>query len=104
MGGDFNMVENLTMDRQGRNPNRQHLYGLKELNEIKENCNLIDIWRTQHSFKTKFTYESDIVDFKPRIDRFYIRNKVEKALSCRNSFFHLIPDIKTVNSRLEVHT
>ena len=25
LGGDFSMVENLTMDRQGGNPNRQHL-------------------------------------------------------------------------------
>ena len=34
LGGDFNMVENLTMDRQEGNPNRQHQYGLKELNKI----------------------------------------------------------------------
>ena len=67
LGGDFNMVENLTMDRQGGNPNRQHLYGLEELNEIKQNCNLTDIWRTQNKFKMKFTYENGILDFKSRI-------------------------------------
>ena len=44
LSGDFNMAENLIMDRQGGNPNRQHLYGFEELNEVKQNCNLIDIW------------------------------------------------------------
>ena len=70
MGGDFNMVENLTMDRQGGNCNRQHQYGLEELNKIKKHCNLTDIWQTQNKFKTQFTYEDDILVFKSRIDRF----------------------------------
>ena len=30
LGGDFNIVENLGMDSQDRNRNRQHLYGLEE--------------------------------------------------------------------------
>ena len=84
LGGDFNMVENLTMDRQGGNPNRQHLYGLEELNEIKQNCNLTDIWRTQNKFKMKFTYENGILDFKSRIDRFYMWNQAEKQFSIRS--------------------
>ena len=81
MGGDLNMVENLTMDRQGGNPNRQHLHGLEKLNEIKQNCDLIDIWRTQHNFQTKFTYENNIFDFKSRIDRFYICSDAKKNFS-----------------------
>ena len=72
------MIKNLTIDRQGGSPNRKHQYGLEELNEIKQNCNLVDIWRAQNSFKTKFTYENDILDFKSRIDRFYIWNQEEK--------------------------
>ena len=70
LGGDFNMVENLTMDRQGGNCNRQHQYGLEELNKIKKHCNLTDIWQTQNKFKTQFNYEDDILVFKSRIDRF----------------------------------
>ena len=66
------------MDRQGENPIRQHLYGLEELNEINQNCNLTDIWRTQNKFKTKFTFENGILDFKSRTDRFYIWNQAEK--------------------------
>ena len=81
LGGDFNMVENLTMDKQDGNPNRQHLHGLEELNEITQNCNLIDIWQTQSSFQTKFTYENNILNFKSRIDRFYIWSNAKKSFS-----------------------
>ena len=84
MGGDFNMVENLTMDRQGGNPNRQHLYGLEELNKIKQNCNLTDIWRTQNKFKTKFTYENGILNFKSGIDRFLYLEPSGKKFSIRS--------------------
>ena len=75
------MVENLTKDRQGGNRNRQHQYGIEELNEIKQSCNLIDIWRTQNKFKTQFTYKNDILDFKSRKDRFYIWNHTRKNFS-----------------------
>ena len=75
------MAKNLTKDRQGGNPNRLHQYGLQELNEIKQDCNLIDIWRTQNKFKTQFTYENDLLDFKSRIDRFYIWNHARKNFS-----------------------
>ena len=68
----------------GGKPNRQDLYGLEELNEIKQNCNLIDIWRTQNSFQTKFRYENNILDFKSRIDRFYIWSNVKKSFSIRS--------------------
>ena len=78
LGGDFNMVKNLTMDRQGGNPNRQHQCGLEELTKIKQNCNLIDIWKTKNKFKTKFTYEKNILDFRSRIDRFFIWTHAEK--------------------------
>ena len=84
LGGDFNMVENLTMDRQGGNLNRQHQHGLEELNEIKQNCNLIDIWRTQNKFKMQFTYKNDILDFKSRIDHFYNGNHARTNCSIRS--------------------
>ena len=42
--GDFNMVENL-IDRQGGNPQLCHTYGSHNLNAIKEDYTLIDIWR-----------------------------------------------------------
>ena len=78
------LVESLTMDRQGGNPNRQHQYGLQELNEIKQNCDLIEICRTQNKFKTQFTYENDILNVNSRIDHFYLWNHVGKNYSIRS--------------------
>ena len=72
------MVENLTLDRERGNRNRQHQYGLEELNEIKQNCNLIDIWLTQNKLKTQFTYLNDILDFKSRIHCFYLEPRPKK--------------------------
>ena len=78
MDGDCNIVKDLTMDRQGGNPNRQHQYGLKELNKINQNCNLIDIWRTQNKFKMRFTDQNNFLDFKSRIDRIYLCKRTGK--------------------------
>ena len=44
VGGDFNMVEDLTLDRQGGTPNNIHLLGIQHLRKIKETNNLINIW------------------------------------------------------------
>ena len=81
MDGDCNIVKDLTIDRQGGNPNRQHQYGLEQLNEINQNCSLIDIWRTQNKFKMQFTYENNLLDFKSRIDRIYLRKHAGKIFS-----------------------
>ena len=81
MDGDCNIVKDLTIDRQGGNPNRQHQYGLEQLNEINQNCSLIDIWRTQNKFKMQFTYENNLLDFKSRIDRIYLWKHPGKIFS-----------------------
>ena len=81
MDRDCNIVKDLTIDRQGGNPNRQHQYGLEQLNEINQNCSLIDIWRTQNKFKMQFTYENNLLDFKSRIDRIYLWKHAGKIFS-----------------------
>ena len=80
---------------QGGNPNRQHQYGLEELNKIKQNCNLIDIWWTQNKFKTKFTCEIDIVDFKSRKDRFYLWNHAGKIIVSALILYPILDQIVT---------
>ena len=40
--------------------------------------------RTQHAFQTKFTYENNVLDFKSRIDRFYIWRDAKKNFSIRS--------------------
>ena len=42
LGGDFNMIEDISKDRAGRNPTNQH-YGIKYIRNIKNNNNMIHI-------------------------------------------------------------
>ena len=100
------MAKNLTMVRQGGNPNRQHQHILQELNKIKQNCNLIDIWQTQNNSKTKFTYENDILNFKNLssshdksvIERYNERQKRSFVLEVKHQCFRK----QTTNKKLKI--
>ena len=48
VGGDFDMVEDLTLDRQGCTPNNTLLLVIQYLRKINETNNLIDIWRKKN--------------------------------------------------------
>ena len=72
VGGDFNMVEDLTLDRQGGTPNNTHLLGIEYVRKIKETNNLIDIWRKKNLNKKQFTYHNYDYSIHSRIDRIYV--------------------------------
>ena len=74
------MVENLTMHREGGNPNRQHQYRLEELNEMKQNCNLIDFWRNSKQIQNPIHIRKRYFGVKSRIDRFIFGTAWEKNL------------------------
>ena len=76
LGGDFNMVENIQKNRADGNPTTQH-YGLEYIKNIKENNNMIDIWRKQNPQKKEYTYFNNLADLKSRIDRFYLTSELE---------------------------
>ena len=75
LGGDFNMVEDLLLDRQGGNPNNTHMLGSNYLTKIKQTNNLIDIWRKENPDKTLFTFHNKRQKIHSRIDRICIQNK-----------------------------
>ena len=54
-GGNFNLVLDLDMDKEGGNKTT-HKNALKVLNTIQENLDLIDIWRAQHPQLKRFTW------------------------------------------------
>ena len=78
LGGDFNMVEDILLDRQGGNPNNTHMLGLDYLKQIKQRNKLIDIWRKENPNKRLFTFHNHNQSIHSRIDRFYI-NKNQKT-------------------------
>ena len=76
LGGDFNMVKDIPNDRTGGNPTTQH-YGTEYIKNIKNNNNMIDIWRKQKPQKKEYTYFNHLPNFKSRIDRFYLTANIE---------------------------
>lgn len=57
LAGDFNMMEDLYLDRQGGTPSNFHLIGQPYLQKIKK-YNLIDTWHKIKHAKRIFTYQN----------------------------------------------
>ena len=74
LGGDFNMVEDILLDKKCGNTNITHTLRLEYLTKIKQTNNLTDIWRKQNPHKTLLTYHKKNQQIHSRIDRFYITN------------------------------
>lgn len=70
--GDFNMVESPSLDRLGGNSRTHHTYGIKNLNELKEDCDVVDIWRTRNPTGRSYTWTSPNGNIRSRLDRIYI--------------------------------
>ena len=58
IGGDFNTVLDVDMDRKNGLKNT-HKNIRAKLKQIINTNNLIDIWRTQHQLKQQFTWHSN---------------------------------------------
>ena len=54
-GGDFNLVWDVVNDKAGGNKTTYQKF-LKQLESVKENLDLMDIWRIQHPETKKFTW------------------------------------------------
>ena len=74
---DFNMIENISLDRLGGNPNKTHTIGLENLEKIKNKLNLIDTWRKNNPFQKLFTYHNGDKTIHSRIDRIYISKQIK---------------------------
>ena len=94
------MIENLSLDRLGGNPNKTHTIGIQSLNQIKNNHNLEDMWRRKNSYKKHFTYHNTENSIHSRLDRIYT-TKTIKAKSC-NIIPTTISDHDSVSVTLQV--
>ena len=70
--GDFNSVENPSLDRSPPKESKD-LY-LDKLSTICDFFDLCDLWRKQFPMKQDFTYFSDHNVSRSRIDRIYVQN------------------------------
>ena len=80
LAGEFNMVENVTLDTQDSNNANYHTTGTVQLENFKKLYNLTDGWRTKHKDKRAYTWTNKKV--KCRLDIIYCRHEdVKKATS-----------------------
>ena len=71
MFGDFNMVEDPWIDKLGSR-NTYSTTGINELNQIKSQFDLVDVWRSCNPQKLQFTWSSGDQSLQSRIDRIYV--------------------------------
>ena len=83
LGGDFNFVENSDLDKSGGNSSLG-CFGCKEMEILKKDFDLIDIFRKKFPYKKEYTWANSSV--KCRLDRFYVNSNL---LTQINSITHL---------------
>ena len=71
LGGDFNLVQDINVDKKGGNP-KTHTKSLRKLREISDNLDLNDIWRVMHPDERRFTWRQRNPEIHCRLDFFLI--------------------------------
>ena len=84
LGGDFNCISDIILDKQGGNPlARQSAATI--LHTITSHNNLVDIWREQHRDVRKYTWTGrhphDNSYIHTRIDKFYVSLPLTNLIS-----------------------
>ena len=73
-GGDFNLVQDVNLDKQGGRDLQTHKKALQELDTIKLNLDLGDIWRDLNPDKKRLTWRRRNPTIQCRLDFFLISN------------------------------
>ena len=93
LGGNFNLVQNIPKDKKGGNQTT-HFKSLEEIETIKENMDLTDIWRDLHPSTQRFTWRSNKPEIHCRLDFFLISS----SLSTDALEADILPGFKTDHS------
>ena len=95
--GDFNCVEDLTLDRTGsRNQQLRVTVGITQLNTIAKHYSLHDAYRHLHPNETSYTHHNKTYKTYSRIDRIFISGQFLAELQqagvtqCYHSDHHLV--------------
>ena len=74
LAGDFNMVEDLSLDKYPPSTDQRSQKGIKTLSNLKSQFTLDDRWRTKNPQTKQFTWHSRKVGdaFRSRLDRVYL--------------------------------
>ena len=94
IGGDFNLVIDLALDKQG-GQNSTHIESVKILKEYIEQCDLKDIWRQMNPDVRRYTWRT----LRPnpifvRIDFFLVTDRIQQSVINTE----IVPGYKTDHS------
>ena len=97
VGGDFNFVFNLEIDKTGGNP-RTNFRARDKCIEVMSSLNLVDIWRERNPHEKHFTWSSNITaGIHCRLDFFLISRNLNYLVAKSNFSPGLNSDHSVVN-------
>jgi exonuclease III len=83
IGGDFNFVEDINLDKINGSNQRDHVDNgsRRTINKIKNDGDLVDVFRTMHPTLSEFTFTSSASHTGVRSDRFYLSTTLMNNVS-----------------------
>ena len=97
LGGDFNLVGDIHKDKKGGIPTT-HLKSRDEVEILKENFELTDIWRVLNPDATRFTWRRKNPEIQCRLDYFLISNTLCPVITNAE----ILPGYRTDHSMITV--
>ena len=98
MGGDFNLVMDFQKAKKGGNATT-HRNSLKEVQNIANSLDLIDVWRTLNPDGKRFTWWRTKPEVHCRLDYFMISPSLTTAITNAD----ILPGYKTDHSLITIH-
>ena len=95
MGGDFNLVMDVQKDKKGGNATT-HRNSLKEVQNIANSLDLIDVWRTLNPDGKRFTWRRTKPEVHCRLDYFMISSSLTTNAD-------ILPGYKTDHFLITIH-
>ena len=94
LGGDFNCLLDVSLDKSGGSKIHSHPNALLEIESIMEDLDLVDIWRCKNPSKRTFTWHQRKPLVQCRLDYFLISYNIVSFVEEVN----ILPSIKTDHS------
>ena len=98
VGGDFNLVMDVQKDKNGVNATT-HRNSLKEVQNIANSLDLIDVWPTLNPNGKRFTWRRTTPEVHCRLDYFMISSSLTTAITKAD----ILPGYKTDHSLIIIH-
>ena len=98
LGGDFNLVLDVQNDKKGGRLTT-HKNSLKEVQNIINSLDLIDIWRVSNPDIRRFTWRRSKPEIHCRLDFFLTSNSLSSAITKAD----ILPGYKTDHSLITLH-